>query len=73
MCWRASKPEEAIAAYQRAAALTPKDPEPHLAAGTLLVKADHFADAEQEYKQALTIDPASSEALIGLANIYTRG
>ncbi|SPE28215.1 Tetratricopeptide repeat protein [Candidatus Sulfotelmatobacter sp. SbA7] len=69
----ASKPEEAIAAYQRAATLTPKDPEPHLAAGTLLVKAYHFADAEQEYKQALTIDPASSEALIGLANIYTRG
>ncbi|MGO9647733.1 MAG: tetratricopeptide repeat protein [Terriglobales bacterium] len=69
----ASKPEEAIAAYQRAAALAPKDQEPHLAAGTLLVKAYHFADAEQEYKQALTIDPASSEALIGLANIYTRG
>ncbi|MFZ0804391.1 MAG: tetratricopeptide repeat protein [Terriglobales bacterium] len=68
-----SKPEEAIAAYQRAAALTPKDAEPHLAAGTLLVNADHFADAEQEYKQALSIDPASNEALIGLANLYTRG
>jgi Flp pilus assembly protein TadD len=68
-----SKPEEAIAAYQQAAALTPKDPEPHLAAGALLEKANHFADAEQEYKQALAIDAASSEALIGLANIYTRG
>jgi Flp pilus assembly protein TadD len=69
----ASKPEEAIAAYQRAAALAPKDPEPHLAAGALLQKANRFADAEQEYKQALVIDPGSNEALIGLANIYTRG
>jgi tetratricopeptide (TPR) repeat protein len=69
----ASKPEEAIEAYQRAGALTPKDPEPHLAAGVLLEKGNHFADAEQEYKQAVAIDPASSEALTGLANIYARG
>jgi Flp pilus assembly protein TadD len=68
-----SKPEEATEAYQRAAALSPKDPEPHLAAGAILEKANHFADAEQEYKQALAIDPASSEALTGLANIYARG
>jgi Flp pilus assembly protein TadD len=69
----ASKPDEAIEAYQRAAALAPKDQEPHLAAGALLEKASRFADAEQEYKQALAIDPGSSEALTGLANIYTRG
>jgi tetratricopeptide (TPR) repeat protein len=69
----ASKPEEAIEAYQRAGALTPKDPEPHLAAGALMEKGNHFAEAEQQYKQALAIDPASSEALTGLANIYTRG
>jgi tetratricopeptide (TPR) repeat protein len=68
-----SKPEEAIGAYQQAAALTPKDPTTHLAVGALLEKANRFADAEQEYKQALAIDPASSEALIGLANIYARG
>ena len=69
----ASKPEEAIDAYQRAAALTPKDPEPHLAVGALLEKVNRFADAEQEYKQVLAIDPASSQALTGLANIYARG
>jgi len=69
----ASKPEEAIDAYRHAAALTPKDPEPHLAAGMLLEKATHFADAEQEYQQALALDPASIEALAGLANIYARG
>ena len=69
----ASKPDEAIQAYQQAAALAPKDPEPRLAAGALLEKANRFADAEQEYKQALAIDQGSSEALIGLANMYTRG
>jgi len=67
-----SKPEDAIAAYQKAASLQPKDPEPHLAAGALLEKQEKFADAEQEYKQALALDPAS-DALTGLANIYMRG
>jgi tetratricopeptide (TPR) repeat protein len=68
-----SKPDEAIAAYKQAAALEPKDPEPHLAAGALLEKQDHFADAIQEFQQVLVIDPASADALTGLANIYMRG
>jgi Flp pilus assembly protein TadD len=68
----AAKPEEATAAYQRAAALQPKDPEPHLAAAQLLDKQEKFSDAESEYKQALALDP-SSDALTGLANIYMRG
>jgi Flp pilus assembly protein TadD len=67
-----TKPDDAIAAYRQAAALQPKDPEPHLAAGQLLEKQNKFSDAETEYKQALTLDPAS-EALIGLANLYLRG
>jgi len=68
----ATKPEEAIADYRQAAALQPKDPEPHLAAGALLEKQGKFADAESEYKQALALGP-SSDALTGLANIYMRG
>ena len=68
----ATKPDEAIAAYRQAAALQPKDPEPHLAAGVLLEKQGKFADAESEYKQALALGP-SSDALTGLANIYMRG
>ena len=67
------KPDEAIEAYKQAAALEPKDLEPHLSAGLLLEKENRFADAEQEYKQALAIDPASAEALAGMANIYMRG
>ena len=67
-----AKPEEALSAYRQAAALQPKDPEPHLAAGHLLEQANKFADAEQEYKQALALDPAS-DALTGLANLYMQG
>jgi tetratricopeptide (TPR) repeat protein len=68
-----SKPDEALSAYHRAAALVPDDPEPRLAAGLFLEKQNKFADAEQEYKQVLAVDPQSSEAIIGLANIYMRG
>src|ERR1035437_5672481 len=69
----ATKPEEAIAAYQQAAVLQPRDPEPHLAAGLLLEKQEKFSDAEHEYKQALGLDPSASDAVTGLANIYMRG
>lgn len=69
----ASKPEEALAAYHQAAVLQPKDPEPHLAAGLMLEKQNKFVDAEQEYKAALELDPASADAATGLANIYMRG
>jgi tetratricopeptide (TPR) repeat protein len=68
----ASQPEEAIAAYRQAAALQPKDAEPHLAAGQLLEKQNKFSDAADEYKQAAALDP-TSDALTGLANLYMRG
>jgi Tfp pilus assembly protein PilF len=68
-----SKPEEALADYQRAATLQPKEAEPHFSAGQLLEQENKFADAEQEYKQALALDQGSSDAVIGLANVYMRG
>jgi tetratricopeptide (TPR) repeat protein len=68
-----SKPDEAIEAYTHAATLAPEDLEPHLSAGLLLEKENRFVDAEQQYNQALAIDPASSDALTGMANIYMRG
>jgi Flp pilus assembly protein TadD len=69
----ASKPEDAIEAYRQAAALQPKNPEPHLSTALLLEKQNRFADAEQEYKQALAIDASSTQALTGLGNLYMRG
>ena len=68
-----AKPEEALAAYERAATLQPKEAEPHLSAGQLLEQENKFADAEQEYKQALALDERSADAVMGLANVYMRG
>ncbi len=66
------KPAEALEAYQKAAALTPKDPEPHLSAGLLQERQKNFAAAEAEYKQVAVLDPHSTEAVIGLSNIYMK-
>jgi len=66
------KPEDALAAYRKAAELTPKDPEPHLSAGLLHERQKEFSDAEAEYKQALALDARSAEAAIGLTNIYMK-
>ncbi|MGB9075098.1 MAG: tetratricopeptide repeat protein [Terriglobales bacterium] len=66
------KPEGALDAYQKAAALTPKDPEPHLSAGLLRERQKDFPGAEAEYKQVLALDARSSEAVIGLTNIYMK-
>jgi tetratricopeptide (TPR) repeat protein len=68
-----SKPEEALDAYQRAAALQPKEAEPHLAAGRLFEQENKFGEAQQEYKQALVLDPESRDGVMGLANVYMRG
>jgi Flp pilus assembly protein TadD len=82
-----TKPSEALQAYAKASELTPKDPEPHLSAGLLHERQKEFSDAEAEYKQALALDPhskdpqntdpqkqdsRSTEAAIGLTNIYMK-
>jgi len=66
------KPEEALQAYRKASELTPKDPEPHLSAGLLHERQKEFSDAEAEYKQVLALDAHSTEAAIGLTNIYMK-
>ena len=67
-----TKPDDALDAYQKAAALSPKDPEPHLSAGLLRERRKDFSGAEAEYKQVLVLDPRSNEAVIGLTNIYMK-
>ena len=67
-----TKPDEALAAYRKAAALTPNDPEPHLSAGLLQERRKDFPGAEAEYKQVLSLDPHSTEAAIGLTNVYMK-
>jgi tetratricopeptide (TPR) repeat protein len=68
-----ANPDEALAAYQRAKTFQPKEAEPYFLAGQLFEQENKFADAEQEYKQALALDPASRDAVVGLANVYMRG
>src|SRR5438874_7308180 len=68
-----SKPEEALDAFVHASELKPRDPEPHLSAGQLLERNNRLVEAEREYKQALVLDTSSSDALIGLANVYMHG
>ena len=68
----ASKPDEAIAAFQQAAKLDPKNPEPLLDAGALLEKQQKAAEAEKQYQQAVSVAPDSSDALIALSNLYMR-
>jgi tetratricopeptide (TPR) repeat protein len=68
-----SNPEEALSAYRQAAAIQPKESEPHLSIGGILERGNQFAEAESEYKEALALDPHSSDALVGLANTYMRG
>jgi Flp pilus assembly protein TadD len=67
-----TKPEDALAAYRKASELTPKDTEPHLSAGLLQERQKEFSAAEAEYKQVLAVDPHSTEAAIGLTNLYMK-
>ena len=63
------RPQDALLAYGKAAELTPKDPEPHLAAGALLARQNNLPAAANEYRTAIDLDPASGEALTGLVNV----
>ncbi len=65
-------PAQALQAYSKAGELTPTDPEPHLSAGLLDERQKDFPAAEGEYKRALALDLHSSEAAIGLTNIYMK-
>ena len=66
------KPNDAVEAYRKASELTPKDTEPHLSVGLLHERQKEFAAAAEEYKQVLALDPHSTEATIGLTNIYMK-
>jgi len=65
-------PTQALQAYNKAAELTPADPEPHLSAGLLDERQKDFPAAEAEYKKVLALDPHSTDAAIGLTNIYMK-
>jgi len=63
-------PQQALAAYVEAAKLSPKDPQPHLAAAALLRKQNDLDAAGREYQAAAELDPTSNDALSGLVDVY---
>ncbi|HVP42331.1 MAG TPA: tetratricopeptide repeat protein [Terriglobales bacterium] len=65
-------PTESLRAFQAASQLTPKDPAPHLSAGMLLEKQGDLLSAEKEFQATVELDPSSTDALAGLANVYMR-
>jgi tetratricopeptide (TPR) repeat protein len=44
--------------------------EAHLNLGLLYTRSDRFAKAEEEYRQALTLEPTFAPAYVNLANLY---
>ncbi|MBI3324181.1 MAG: tetratricopeptide repeat protein [Candidatus Omnitrophica bacterium] len=64
--------EEALTAYQKAAALDPSYATPHNDAGVLLEAMGRLEEAKQEYERALTIDPNYLEAHANLAMLHER-
>jgi len=65
-------PQEAIAAYTEAAKFNPKNPEPHLAAASLLEKQGDLDVAGREFQMAAVLDPKSKPAVSGLADVYIK-
>ena len=62
-------PQQALAAYAEAAKLSPKDPQPHRAAATVLRRQNDLDAAAHEYQGAVELDPASNDALSGLVDV----
>jgi tetratricopeptide (TPR) repeat protein len=68
----AKDPQQALAAFRRAAQLQPKDPEPHISAAMVAQKMGDLATAEKEYQATADLDAKSSEALAGLISVYVK-
>jgi len=64
--------EDARAAADRALALMPDDPGPHIAVGAVALAAGRRADATSAFCAALAVDPQCSEAHSQLADLQTR-
>lgn len=64
------QPEQAAHAFEQAAKLKPKEPEPHMGAAQAYLRMKNTASAETEFKATLALDATAKDAITGLANIY---
>ncbi len=60
---------DALRVFDAAAARDPDDPEPHLAAGELLLSKFNSADAHDSFRAVLERNPQHPDALFGLARL----
>ena len=66
----AGKSDEAIAKFNEVIAMVPKCPECYSNIGANYAQKKDWAQAEAAYKKAIDVDPNSSDAYNGLANVY---
>ena len=59
--------DDAVTAFERASALAPANPEPHVALGELSLEVKQPADAGKDFQAALKIDEGHPAALVGFA------
>ena len=59
--------QDALRAFDEAAASDPADPEPHLQLGELFVASDQGGDAQEAYGVVLAVNPRHPRALVGRA------
>lgn len=71
--YSAGKPEQAVAPLRRSIAASPKALQPRLLLAGILHRLGRTDEEEAQWKAALAIDPASLDALDGLANLLTDG
>ena len=62
--------DQAIQEYTRIVALEPRSMENHLLLGKLLSVKHETAKAEEEFKAAQALEPASEDAVLSLAQLY---
>jgi len=66
-----TKPDDALAAYREANRLQPSV-DSLLSIGQLLDQKKDYDGAEKAYRDAQQLDPANTDAVVGLANIHMR-
>ena len=69
---RAAKPEAALAAFQEAVQLDPKNAEAHANLGKTQLTLGHVNEAISELREALRLDPGSTQAKRLLSQAYRR-
>lgn len=70
---RADKdPQRAASLLQQAIALKPRQIEGHVAQGSLWAEQGRLSDAQASYRQALALDAANPDALMGMLTVLTQ-